>query len=166
MSRTSFEHMSCSLARVADIIGDKWTLLIVRDAFYGLHTFSQFQKNLGVARNVLADRLEKLVAGGVLSRTQTRPGVERFDYRLTDRGRELFPVVIAMMQWGDKWIFGAAGEPVRMVDKEQRAPIQQVGVMSRDGRFLQARDVTFEPGPSASPQLVSYFQYLQKKKPA
>jgi DNA-binding HxlR family transcriptional regulator len=163
MSRTPLDHWQCSLARTADILGDKWTLMILRDAFFGLSTFSQFQQNLRVARNVLSDRLDKLVRHGILAREPVRPGVERYHYRLTEAGQELYPALVALMQWGDKWVFGAEGEPVVLVDREQGAPIQKVGLQARDGRYLRARDVAFVPGPNAPPALVA--QYKQRRQP-
>lgn len=151
MSRTSFQHFHCSLARVADIIGDKWTLLILRDAMFGLRSFSQFQKNLGVARNILADRLERLVEHGILEKAPIRPGVERYEYRLSASGKELLPILVAMLQWGDKWIFGNEGEPLRLIDREYGAPLQSVGVQARDGRYLKLEDLSFELGPNPGP---------------
>lgn len=130
------------MARTADIIGDKWTLLILRDAFFGGTTFSQFQKSLGVARNILSDRLEKLVEHDVLEKTPVRPGVERYHYQLTERGRDLVPVLIAITQWGDRWIFGEGNEPFQFFDKAGGEPILPVEVQSRSGKALTADDIT------------------------
>ena len=90
MTRTSLEHFNCSLARTVDIIGDKWMLLIIRDAFYGVQSFSEFHERLGLAKTVLTARLQALVDADILDRVQTRPGVERYNYKLTPRGRDLF----------------------------------------------------------------------------
>ncbi len=157
MSRTSLSHMPCSLARTADILGDKWTLLILRDTFYGVSTFSDLRRNLGVAANVLSVRLERLMDEGILDKVAVRPGVERYRYHLTDKGKALFPVLIAMTQWGDKWIFGSEGEPVQFVDREHQAPVQDMAVQARDGRCLRPQDVTFRPGPSAHPRLMDVY---------
>ena len=145
MTRTSLKHFHCSMARTADILGDKWTLLILRDAFFGASTFSQFQKNLGVARNILTDRLEKLVEFGVLDKAPTRPGVERFTYSLSERGQDLAPVLVAMTQWGDRWIFGEGNEPFLFFDKDEDTPIRTVEVQSQEGRKLGAQDITARP---------------------
>jgi DNA-binding HxlR family transcriptional regulator len=161
MSRTSLKNWPCSFARVADILGDKWTLLILRDAFYGVSTWSGFHKSLRVARNILSDRLDKLLEAGVLERMPVRPGVERYEYHLTDAGRELFPLVVSMTQWGDRWLLSVNKEPVRLIDREQGAPVQPVAVQARDGRYLRARDVTFEPGPGASKELHRFLEQLQ-----
>ena len=101
MTRTSLKNVNCSLAQFAEIMGDKWSLLIVRDAFIGVKTFSEFQKRLQIAKNVLTERLNHLVENGVLTKEPTRPGVERFVYELTPMGRALFPVGSAIMHWGD-----------------------------------------------------------------
>ena len=95
--------MECSIARTLDAIGDRWSLLIIRDSFYGVRRFADLQRNLGVARNILTDRLQKLVDKGVLERRQYEAKPPRFEYRLTERGRDLVGVVLAMMRWGDDW---------------------------------------------------------------
>jgi DNA-binding HxlR family transcriptional regulator len=142
MTRTSFKDFPCSMARTADIIGDKWTLLILRDAFFGASTFSQFQKSLGVARNILSDRLDKLVQFGVLDKQPVRPGVERYTYTLTERGQDLTPVLIAITQWGDRWTFGEGKAPVQFYEKDSDTPIRAVEVQSSEGRPLRAQDIT------------------------
>jgi DNA-binding HxlR family transcriptional regulator len=157
MTRTSLKEFNCSLARTADIIGDKWTLLILRDGFFGASTFSQFQKSLGVARNILADRLEKLVQNEVLVKVQTRPGVERYTYHLTERGQGLVPILIAFTQWGDKWVFGEGAEPLRFVDRKQGLPIRSVQVQSSDGRSLTPTDISPTPGPAADERILKAF---------
>jgi DNA-binding HxlR family transcriptional regulator len=103
MTPSDLAAMECSIARTLDAIGDKWSLLILRDAFYGVRRFDVFQRDLGVARNILTDRLQKLVAKGVLEKRQYEDRPPRFEYRLTDQGRDLVGVVLAMMRWGDRW---------------------------------------------------------------
>jgi DNA-binding HxlR family transcriptional regulator len=163
MTRTSFEDFNCSAARALDILGDKWTMLVIRDAFYGVSTFSEFRDRLGIARNVLTDRLEHLVRHDILERKPVRPGVDRHTYRLTERGKALFPVLIALVQWGDKWLFGSAGEPVQILDREARAPVQPVGVLARDGRYLAPRDVVYAPGPGATDETLRAFEAFKRK---
>ncbi len=153
MTRTSLKDFNCSIAQTMDIVGDKWAMLIIRDALYGFHRFSDFQKSLGVARNILADRLSQLVDTGILERRQTKPDVERYEYYLTEKGQSLLPVLIALLQWGDKWVFAAEGEPVRILDRKTKRPVQTVAVQARDGRILKAEDVMVEPGPNAPEDL-------------
>ena len=101
--------MDCSVAQSLDVIGEWWTLLILRDAFLGYTRFEQFQDRLGIARNVLSTRLERLVAADILERQPYQDRPPRHDYRLTARGRDLFPVITSIRQWGDKWL--ADGDP-------------------------------------------------------
>ena len=104
----------CSIARTLDVIGDRWSLLILRDGFYGVRRFEDFQRDLGVARNVLADRLAKLVDRGVFERKQYAERPARFEYRLTAKGRDLLPVLLTMMRWGDDWEGEETGPPVKL----------------------------------------------------
>jgi DNA-binding HxlR family transcriptional regulator len=147
MTRTSLKDYRCSIAQFAEILGDKWALLIIRDAFGGVRSFSGFAKSLGIANNVLTERLRHLVDHGILVREQVRPDVDRHEYRLTPAGRALFPITAAMMQWGDKWVFGREGEPVQMLDRATHAPVQAIAVLARDGRFLGPDDVEYARGP-------------------
>ena len=149
--------MNCAVARSLDQIGDWWTLLIVREAFYGTSTFSAFQENLGVARNILTERLTHLVDNGVLDREQTRPGVDRYVYRLTDKGRGLLPVLVALMQWGDRWVVGPGGEPIQVLDAEDRAPVRPIEVTAKSGKALSIKELRFLPGPGASAATRSRF---------
>jgi DNA-binding HxlR family transcriptional regulator len=157
MTRTSLADMNCSFARAADVIGDKWALLIIRDAFYGVSRFAQFKRRLGVAPTVLTDRLETLRASGVLERYQPRADVDRYAYRLTDAGRALFPIVVAFMQWGDEWISGAGNEPVRLSDKRSGKPIAAVRVTNEQGQPLASTEVTFEAGSGADAETRAAF---------
>lgn len=112
MRKASFADMHCSIAQSLEIIGEWWTLLIVRDSFLGVRRFDDFVDRLGISRNVLTDRLDTLVAAGVLVRRPYDEARGRFDYLLTDKGRALWPVMTALRQWGDQWIYGEGNEPV------------------------------------------------------
>ena len=106
MHRTSFEDMNCSIARSLEVIGEWWTPLILRDAFFGVTRFDEFQQRLGIARNILAARLDTLVDHGVLERRPYDEARGRYDYVLTDKGKALWPVLVALRQWGDEWVVG------------------------------------------------------------
>lgn len=115
MKRTSLSHHPCSIARAVDVAGEWWTPLILRDVAYGVRRFGEIQEDIGVSANVLSDRLETLVAEGLL---QTRPyqeRPERHEYYLTEKGSDLVPALLALMRWGDKWAWEAPGGPVRVV---------------------------------------------------
>src|ERR671922_450837 len=101
----------CSIARAMEILGERWTFLVLREAFYGVRRFSEMQRNLGIARNILSTRLQTLVAAGILERRLYREEPERYEYRLTEAGRDLYPAVIAIMRWGDTYL-SESGPPV------------------------------------------------------
>ncbi|MFD0401536.1 winged helix-turn-helix transcriptional regulator [Kitasatospora sp. NPDC059811] len=138
--RTTHEESTCPVARPLDVVGDGWTLLIVRDAFDGLRRFGQFQKNLGLARNILSARLTNLVANGVFELAPAADGSPYQEYVLTEKGRALFPVITALRQWGDQWFF-AEGEPrARLVERGTGAPIEAMEVRAAGGRVLGPED--------------------------
>src|SRR6516164_3558924 len=109
--------MNCSIAQSLEVIGEWWTLLVVREAMlFGARRFKEFQGAIGIADNILTERLRKLIACGVFERIPASEKVRRGDYRLTDMGRDLFPIMIALMQWGDRWIAGSR-TPVKILEK-------------------------------------------------
>jgi DNA-binding HxlR family transcriptional regulator len=146
MSPSDFAAMECSIARTLDAIGDRWSLLIIRDAFYGVRRFDAFQKDLGVARNVLTDRLQKLIDKGVLERRQYEERPPRFEYRLTERGRDLVGVVLAMMRWGDQWT-GEGEAPVSIIHTTCGHVTQPVVTCSECREELKLRDLLADPIP-------------------
>lgn len=141
MRRTSFSDMNCSIARCLEQVGDWWTLLIVREAFFGTRHFGEFQSHLGIAPNVLTARLQGLVRHGILQAVTESENGRVLDYRLTDKGRDLFPVIVALLQWGDRHAPAPDGPPMQLVDRENGRPIAPLRVQSDDGRVLRARDV-------------------------
>ena len=146
MTPVDFATMRCSIARALDTIGDRWSLLILRDAFYGVRRFDDFREDLGVARNILTDRLQKLVAHGVLDRVQYDDRPPRFEYRLTDKGRDLLPVVLTMMQWGNKWTH-EADPPVTLTHTTCGHQAEPVVTCSHCGEELLRRELRVEPLP-------------------
>ncbi|GAA2596349.1 helix-turn-helix domain-containing protein [Actinomadura fulvescens] len=112
MKRTPFSRWPCSVARTVDVLGDWWTPLVLREAFYGVTRFDDFAKSLGIGRNVLTQRLGRLVEEGMLERVPYQERPVRHEYRLTEKGRDFFPVLMAMMRWGDKWMAGDDGPPI------------------------------------------------------
>ena len=138
----------CSIARAMEILGERWTFLILREAFYGVRRFSDMQRNLGIARNILSTRLQTLVRAGILERRLYHEEPERFEYRLTQAGRDLYPAVIAIMKWGDEYLADEAGPPV-VLRHTCGDVIDPVLVCNCCGRPLHPHDVTPEPGPGA-----------------
>src|ERR1700733_3178782 len=123
--KTDLSQLNCSLARTLEVVGDWWTLLIVRDAFLGVRRFGDFQKSLGIAKNILAERLDRLAETGLLERggSERRPA-----YQLTDRGRALLPAMVALMQWGDRW--ASANKPPVIVTDAKGRPVSPVHLRS------------------------------------
>ncbi|MCC6960810.1 MAG: helix-turn-helix transcriptional regulator [Dehalococcoidia bacterium] len=143
MRRTSFADMPCSVARTLEVVGEWWTMLVIREAFNGVRRFDDFQASLGIARNVLASRLQGLVDHGVLERRQYQDRPPRCEYRLTEKGRELYPVLIAMLTWGDKWMAGEAGPPLKLTHACGHHPDAML-VCSHCREELDARQVKVE----------------------
>ncbi|MGE0179733.1 MAG: winged helix-turn-helix transcriptional regulator [Sphingomonas sp.] len=125
----------CAIAAALESVGERWSFLILRGAFNGLHHFEEFQSTLGIARNILSNRLGKLVANDILAREPDPVDRRRVAYRLTEKGRDLLPVLIALRQWGEHWISEMPSNPV-LVDARDRRPIQPVTVRAQDGRPL------------------------------
>jgi DNA-binding HxlR family transcriptional regulator len=149
--RFRYSAANCSIARTLGVVGEKWTLLILREAFYGVRRFDDFHTALGCARNLLASRLKTLVVHGLLERagyTDER-GRGRHEYKLTEKGRDLFPVVVALMQWGDRWTADEAGPAVQMFHRECGAPVTAELTCGAGHSALGARDIAALPGPGA-----------------
>jgi DNA-binding HxlR family transcriptional regulator len=138
----------CSVGRAMDILGERWTMLIMREAFYGVRRFSDIQRNLGIARNILSTRLQNLVRAGILERRLYQEEPERFEYRLTQAGRDLYPAVITIMKWGDEYLADEAGAPV-VLRHSCGEVIDPVLVCDHCREPLHPHDVTPEPGPGA-----------------
>jgi DNA-binding HxlR family transcriptional regulator len=146
MKLKSFDHMNCSLAQTLDVIGERWTLLVLRDAFFGARRFEEFQKSLGIARNILTARLSRLVEEGILEKRPVESG--RSEYVLTEKGLDLQPVLLAMTHWGDRHKPHPRGKRVVFVDRASGKPIQPMTVRAADGRVLKPREVTARRGPA------------------
>lgn len=154
MRRTSLEDATCPIARTLDVVGDWWSLLIVRDALGGPRRFGDFQKNLGLAKNILSSRLRSLVAQGILETApaahKTNPGGSAWkDYRLTDKGRALFPILVAMREWGETYQFPDGDCPVELVDRETGQRVRKLELRAADGRILTAADTRLQPRRAA-----------------
>jgi DNA-binding HxlR family transcriptional regulator len=151
MKRTSFETMNCSIARTLEVVGEWWTLLILRDAFRGVTRFDDFQENLGIARNVLTARLKTLVEHEILERRRYQEHPERHEYLLTERGLDLFPVIASLMRWGDRWAAGPEGPPVVLVHEACGHDAHPVLTCSHCGSEATATSMRAEPGRGTTP---------------
>jgi DNA-binding HxlR family transcriptional regulator len=148
LNRT-YDAQVCSVARALEVVGERWSLLILRDAFLGLRRFDAFQRSLGVARNVLADRLDRLVEAGLFERVRYHERPPRFEYQLTERGRDLYPVIFGLMRWGDK--HAAPNGPPRLVLHRGcgGAPDDHL-VCAKCGESLSVRQLETRPGPGVA----------------
>ena len=149
MPRTSLADVHCSVARTADLIGEWWTPLIIRDAIHGRRRFEEFQRSLGIARNILSARLDRLVEHGIMERRRYADHPPRDEYLLTEKGRDLFPVIAALMTWGDRWTAGEAGPPVLLIHEPCGQAASVVATCNHCARPLRMEEIQPRPGPGA-----------------
>jgi DNA-binding HxlR family transcriptional regulator len=136
----------CSIARTLSVIGDRWTLLVLREAFLRTRRFEDFQAHLGATRHLLADRLQKLVDHGILERVQYQERPARHEYKLTEKGLDLYPVIVALLGWGDRWMVDDDGPPVQLVHRGCGHQMVPVPTCPHCGEHVTARDVTARHG--------------------
>jgi DNA-binding HxlR family transcriptional regulator len=141
--------LSCSIPPAVELIGEKWAFLILRGAFNGLKHFEEFQAGLGIARNILSDRLTKLVGGGILERRSDPDDGRRVIYSLTAKGEGLLPVVLALRQWGEEWGYGKIS--LVLSDRRDGKPVRKMCVQAHDGRELKLQDLTWIERQGAAP---------------
>ncbi len=146
MERKSFSNMDCSVAQCVEVTGEWWSMLIVRDALLGVTRFDVFQKRLGVARNVLQQRLERLIESGVMEKSMYSEHPPRYDYRLTEKGRDLWPIINAMRQWGDQYS-APQGPPVRLVHRSCGNEAMGIVVCSECGEVMNSSNVKIVVNP-------------------
>ena len=140
----------CGLPSALEAMGERWSFLILRAALSGVRHFEEFQSTLGIARNILANRLSRLVENGILDRHQMEDDRRKVDYRLTRKGVELLPVMLSLRQWGEKWGAGVTSTPI-LADKRDRRPIARIGIFSHDGRPLELEDMCWIDADAVSP---------------
>jgi DNA-binding HxlR family transcriptional regulator len=138
------DRINCSLVRTIDVIGDRWSLLILREAFFGTKRFDIFQSNLGIATNILSERLKELVKGEILQRIKDPDDARRFIYRFTKRGLDLYPIVLAMINWGDRWTSEEKGPPLLLYHKTCGHHLEAMMCCSNCGERVHAREVRYE----------------------
>ncbi|MDI1301150.1 MAG: helix-turn-helix domain-containing protein [bacterium] len=143
--------LNCSVARSLAVIGDRWTMLVLRNAFMAVRRFDDFQAHLGVTRHVLADRLSRLVESGVLKKVAYQDKPARYEYRLTEMGRDLYPVLLALTAWGDKWMDEGRGAPLEYVHKSCGHKFTPTMVCSECREALKPHDVLPVAGPGLAP---------------
>jgi DNA-binding HxlR family transcriptional regulator len=150
--------MNCGIAQALEVLGDWWTLLVVRDAFFGARRFGDFERSLGIAKNILSARLAHLVEHGILEKVDVGESGERFEYRLTEKGEALLPVLTSLREWSDEHVFGKGNEPVIVKDRRTGRRLPKLRVTDADGRPVSRRDLRTVPGPGASPETLRLLQ--------
>lgn len=148
--RISHKDSLCGVARPLDAIGDWWSLLIVRDAFDGLRRFGEFQKSLGLAKNILSARLRNLVTHGIMDTVPASEGSPYQEYVLTEKGRGLFPLLVALRQWGDDFFFAPEEKHVLLVDKKSGLPVRRLELRAQDGRIVGPADTVVRHPPNTA----------------
>ncbi len=147
MAPKTYAQQDCSVARTLDHIGERWTVLIIRDAFYGLRRFDDFQASLGVARNILTTRLATLVDTGIMRRELYQEHPPRYEYRLTEKGRDLIPILTALLAWGDKWET-EHGDPVALIHKTCGKVMHTRSVCEHCREDVDAFNLIIDPIPA------------------
>ncbi len=153
MKRTDTSDWPCSIARAVDVLGDHWNLLIVRQACLGTRRFDDFQSALGISRNILTQRLNRIVDEGLLTKVLYDEQRQRHEYRLTEKGREVYPILAAMAAWGDRWLNGPEGSPLILHHTACDHDMHAVVVCSQCDAALNVREVRAKPGPGFPSQI-------------
>ena len=156
--------MHCSVARTLEIIGEWWTLLILRDAFYGVRRFEAFRTHLGISRKVLTNRLQTLTQEEILKKVAYQENPVRYEYRLTEKGLDLFPILISIMDWGDNWLSKAEDKPVKFIHKDCGHETRPKLMCSHCNGELSARNMRPMPGPGADPQEIERIRAVSINK--
>ena len=151
MLRNDYENQSCSIAGALEVVGERWSLLIVRDILLGLRRFDELQSHLGIARNILQARLARLQAQGVIERVPYQERPLRHEYMLTEKGLDLWPAIVALMKWGDRYTPPEGGPAVLIEHRGCGGAVDEHRICERCGARLKARDAVGRPGPGAAP---------------
>jgi DNA-binding HxlR family transcriptional regulator len=142
------DTMTCSVARTLSVVGDRWTMLIIRDVFLGVCRFDAIRQDLRLTPHRLSDRLGKLVRDGIVRRVEYERRPPRFEYRLTEKGLDLYPLIVTMVEWGDRWMSGRAGVPVELVHRPCGHSIKPELICPCCKSKIDAREMSARPGPA------------------
>jgi DNA-binding HxlR family transcriptional regulator len=161
--RRDYPDQDCAAAYALELIGERWTLLVIRDIFAGFRRFDEIQQDLGVARNVLSTRLQRLVDEGIIERRPYSESPPRFEYLLTEKGIDLWPILVTMMRWGDRHGDWPNGPPLVLLHKECGGEMEDHFICGRCGERLRARDVYAAPGPGATSRVAQRYGRLRSR---
>ena len=143
----SYRDANCAVARTLELIGDGWTIMILREAFLGTRRFADFESRLEISKNILTKRLANLVEEEIFTKVDAGHFGARFEYELTRKGKDLITVVTALRQWGDRWLFGEGKEPLLVLDQKTGEPILPIRIRREDGSPVPGKDLLVMPGP-------------------
>jgi DNA-binding HxlR family transcriptional regulator len=165
MPRIKQQESICSVVQSLDLLGDRWSLLLIREVVFGTRRFDDFATHLGIARNVLSNRLAELVASGILVQAPLRTDGTRMGYRLSEKGEDLIPVLVALMQWGDRWLQTPESIPIRLLERSTGMEIPRLILHGADNHELKLRDLDWAPGPGAShPSLAALIEAYETQR--
>jgi DNA-binding HxlR family transcriptional regulator len=164
MQRKSFSRQQCPVARSLDCVGEWWSIVILRDAFHGLSRFEEFQKSLGIASNMLSRRLKALVKNGLFERREYQRRPRRYEYVLTKRGRDFFPVILTLTTWGNRHL-GGGDVAVRLVDRTSGKLVEPVLVDRGTRKALDIDNITLAAGPAAGPRIRARIARVRSRAP-
>jgi len=164
MRWNEIDTMTCSIARTLSVVGDRWTMLVIRDVFLGIRRFESIQRNLGLTPHRLSDRLRKLVRDGILRRVAYEKRPPRFEYRLTEKGVDLYPLLVVMMKWGDRWMAGKAGAPVELIHRSCGHSIAPQLTCPDCKAKIDPREMSVRPGPALKHREISGQTNLSTRK--
>ncbi|MBL6457615.1 helix-turn-helix transcriptional regulator [Belnapia sp. T6] len=156
MGRVDFTQMRCPIARAMAVLGERWAMLVLRECFYGTTRFDEFERNLGIAPNILSARLRDLTEHGLLERVPA--GGARHEYRLTEKGRDVFPIFLTLKAWADRWVVGPEGSPVALEERATGLPVRSPPLLASSGAPLTLEDIRVLPGPGASRAIRARFE--------
>jgi len=166
MPRLKTNVSPCSVARSLEILGDRWTLLLIREVVFGTHRFDDFAEHLGIARNVLSARLAKLVENGILEQEPLDSEAKRYGYHLTLMGLDLLPVLVSLMQWGDRWLQTPASIPLQIVERKSGKKIPDMRPCNNAGKPLTFKELDWTPGPGAdNPRIADLVAAYESQRP-
>ena len=155
----------CSAAQALELLGDRWTLLLIREVAFGTRRFDEFAAHLGIARNVLTSRLNDMIASGLLQQAPVREDALRMGYHLTEKGRDLLPILVALLQWGDRWLQTPESIPLLLIERASGEALEPMRPRNRSGVALELRDLDWVAGPgSTDPRIAVLVAAYEKQR--
>jgi DNA-binding HxlR family transcriptional regulator len=163
MAKRTADETNCVIAKAATQIGEVWTLLILRNAFHGMRRFEHFEQSLGIATNILSDRLKKLCESGIMVRAKLPEDGRVYEYRLSEKGLDLYPIIVSLLHWGERWHGEETGLRLELTEKATGLPVSQMAVRNQDGKELRPQDVVPRAGPEADDAIKNLINHRENQ---